>query len=141
MSFCANDDVQAYNLERVHRLTDTPDREWFDELLKTLVDEHFRKAWDQVFKCERLIFGDYMGGADAAKSYAEVDDLTKLRTVMEGYLDDFNSATNKPMKLVLFLDAIEHVSRIARILRYTPKSDARRLMRNQSTRMQIPETS
>lgn len=36
---------------------------------------------------------------------------------MEEYLDDFNSTTTSPMRLVLFLDAIEHVARICRVAR------------------------
>ena len=33
------------------------------------------------------------------------------------YLDDYNMSSSKEMKLVFFLDAIEHVSRIARMIR------------------------
>lgn len=36
---------------------------------------------------------------------------------LQEYLEDFNSLSNKPMKLVMFLDAIEHVSRICRVIR------------------------
>jgi hypothetical protein len=36
---------------------------------------------------------------------------------MEEYLDDYNSVSQAPMKLVMFLDAIEHVSRICRVIR------------------------
>ena len=36
---------------------------------------------------------------------------------MEEYLEDYNSVSNAPMKLVMFLDAIEHVSRITRVIR------------------------
>jgi dynein heavy chain len=34
--------------------------------------------------------------------------------VVEEYLEDYNSVSSAPMKLVMFLDAIEHVSRITR---------------------------
>jgi dynein heavy chain len=37
--------------------------------------------------------------------------------LVEEYLDDYNSSSTSPMRLVLFLDAIEHVSRISRIIR------------------------
>jgi hypothetical protein len=40
--------------------------------------------------------------------------MAKLVTLVEEYLADYNSVSSKPMKLVLFLDAIEHVSRICR---------------------------
>ena len=33
------------------------------------------------------------------------------------YLDDFNMQSAKEMKLVFFMDAVEHVSRIARMIR------------------------
>lgn len=33
------------------------------------------------------------------------------------YLDDYNMQSSKEMKLVFFLDAIEHVSRIVRMIR------------------------
>ena len=33
------------------------------------------------------------------------------------YLEEFNSGTKHPMKLVMFLDACDHVSRICRVLR------------------------
>ena len=33
------------------------------------------------------------------------------------YLDDYNMSCSKEMKLVFFLDAIEHISRIARMIR------------------------
>lgn len=37
--------------------------------------------------------------------------------MVEEYLEDYNSVSNAPMKLVMFLDAIEHVSRITRVIR------------------------
>jgi dynein heavy chain len=39
-----------------------------------------------------------------------------LKKIME-YLDDHNEGSKTPMKLVMFLDACDHVSRIGRVLR------------------------
>lgn len=36
---------------------------------------------------------------------------------MEEYMEDYNQTNTAKMKLVLFMDAIEHVCRISRILR------------------------
>lgn len=36
---------------------------------------------------------------------------------MEEYLMDFNSLSKRPMNLAMFLYAVEHVSRVARVLR------------------------
>ena len=40
-----------------------------------------------------------------------------LVTLIFQYLDDFNMQSSKEMKLVFFMDAIEHVTRIARMIR------------------------
>jgi hypothetical protein len=36
--------------------------------------------------------------------------------VVEQYLEEYNLISNAPMKLVLFLDAIEHTSRVCRVI-------------------------
>ena len=52
-------------------------------------------------------------GADP-RVYSQITDMPKLVKVVEEYLEDYNSVSSAPMKLVMFLDAIEHVSRITR---------------------------
>jgi len=70
-------------------------------------DEHIRS----------LFFGDY-GKPDAdAKAYDEMSDPRALREAMEFYLDEFNRCSKAPMALVMFRFAIEHVSRICRVLK------------------------
>ena len=44
--------------------------------------------------------------------YPEVDDLQTMKSVMEGYLDDYNNMFSVAMPLVMFSDACEHVARI-----------------------------
>lgn len=39
-----------------------------------------------------------------------------MLTVVNEYLSDYNAASKNPMQLVLFLFALEHVSRICRII-------------------------
>jgi dynein heavy chain, axonemal len=43
--------------------------------------------------------------------------MARLQRVVEEYLEDYNSVSTSPMKLVVFLDAAEHVSRICRVAR------------------------
>ncbi len=64
-----------------------------------------------------LIFGDYMVPGADPKLYEEVKDLAALVPTIEEYLSDYNAESKTPMKLVMFLDAIEHVSKISRVLR------------------------
>ena len=40
-----------------------------------------------------------------------------LSQVVEDYLEDYNSASSTPMRLVMFPDAAEHVSRVSRVIR------------------------
>lgn len=56
-----------------------------------------------------------VSGADP-KVYTEVKDLEKLQKTMTDYLSDYNAASKQPMQLVLFNFALEHVSRICRII-------------------------
>lgn len=41
----------------------------------------------------------------------------QLSKTLDHYLSDYNTQSTRPMKLVLFLDAIAHVCRIARVIR------------------------
>ncbi|KAJ9535032.1 hypothetical protein QJQ45_029705, partial [Haematococcus lacustris] len=84
----------------------------------------------------RCFFGDYMDSSleppdriNEAKPktgvwvcawrsrYCEITDVPKLLGVMEEYLVDFNATSKRPMNLAMFLFAVEHVSRICRVLK------------------------
>jgi dynein heavy chain len=55
-------------------------------------------------------------GADP-KAYEQVKDVSSLIPTVSEYLLDYNAESKTPMGLVMFMDAVEHVSRISRILR------------------------
>ncbi|XXQ30104.1 AAA+ ATPase domain-containing protein [Plasmodiophora brassicae] len=102
------------------RMVNATDQDWFTGLLTRLLKENFGKSWLEVVTNPegRVLFGDYMGGSGAdVRVYDEITDMDKLVTVMEEYLEEYNSEKKNKMKLVMFIDAIEHVSRICRILR------------------------
>ena len=109
------------NLRVFHdRLTTEEDRKYLKEILNSQLPQ-FGLQLNDVMNTERLIIGDFMGGREVdVKPYIQVKDLKELLTKMEEYLDDYNSivgGSKNQMKLVMFLDACEHIARICRILR------------------------
>ncbi len=51
-----------------------------------------------------------------AQVYRRVPDLGAFATLVEEALSDYNATSVKPMRLVLFADALDHVARICRCL-------------------------
>lgn len=101
------------------RLINEEDRTWFDEALNTKVQENFNAEWTKIAPRGRpLIYGNFIDPTQLVESrmYDEIEDMSLLKEVMEGYLVDYNNMSSKKMNLVLFMNAIEHVSRISRIL-------------------------
>jgi dynein heavy chain len=99
------------------RLINMEDRIWFDDLLKECVKNQMKMKYEQVVTSDRIIFGDYMVPGADPRLYVEITNMATLRKTVETYLEEYNANTNKPMKLVMFLDAIEHVSKISRVIR------------------------
>ncbi len=113
------------------RLVDDKDREWLIKFLKETTRKNFstdldgvvahlledgqKEAGPQEFR--KLIFGDWGNPADAERVYKELTDAKAMVKVCEGFLDDYNAMSKKPMNLVLFMFAIEHVARVCRVLR------------------------
>lgn len=104
------------------RLVDENDREYMIKLLYSQF-ERFGFAQEQVINQERIIFGDYFQGRDVEpRYYMQTTDLKSFLAKMDSFQEDYNneagySSSKKSMRLVLFLDACEHISRITRVLR------------------------
>jgi dynein heavy chain len=111
----------VHELRRVFqdRLTSTKDIDWFVNIVRGAVENDLNVPMDQIIPEKdngRLFYGEYMSNLEN-RPYALVEDHAAMITKIEGDLADYNDEVKSPMNLVLFLDAIEHVSRIARILR------------------------
>lgn len=65
----------------------------------------------------KLIYCDFANPKADQRHYIEVMDLTALREIVEGYLNEYNNMSKKPMNLVMFRFAVEHLSRICRIIK------------------------
>jgi len=99
------------------RLVNSEDREWFQNVLHEKLTSAFDVKVDDVLTHDILIYGDFMVPNADVKIYSEVTDFPKLKTVLEEYLEDYNQVNTSQMRLVLFTDAIQHISRISRIIR------------------------
>jgi dynein heavy chain, axonemal len=118
------------------RLTDDPDRSWFHAHLQGTCENRFNMSFYEIFQSldaenqkfvdfnhmRNLIFGDYLDSQDEhqheeEKCYAEITDPTALHHRVEEYLEEYNQLSKKPMDLVMFSFAIEHISRIIRLLK------------------------
>jgi dynein heavy chain len=129
----------AHEITRVYgdRLVDENDQRWlFDMIISTIrakmdIDPEdlfgrFMEPKQMTVKqkdLEKLLFCDFTNPKAENKLYLEVEELESLRYTVEAYLVELNNMSKKPMNLVLFKYAIEHLSRICRIIK-PPKSHA-----------------
>lgn len=65
----------------------------------------------------KLIYCDFADSNAQARHYREIRDLNSLRSTVEEFLNSYNEMSKKPMHLVLFRFALEHLSRICRIVK------------------------
>lgn len=110
------------------RLATQDDLDLFAKMIKGDCEEHFKVPPETILdnpdgNPRPLVFANFADPQDYRRPYVEVTDIATLSAAMEGYLDDYNQMKKNKMSLVLFLAAIEHVSRISRIIE-TPLGNA-----------------
>ncbi|XP_014851660.1 PREDICTED: dynein heavy chain 1, axonemal [Poecilia mexicana] len=98
------------------RLVCVSDRDWFSTLLRVFIDK-FGCAIEDVLPSSPVLFGDFMSPESDQEVYAVIEDKEELKKVMEQYIEGFNQSSPVKAPLGLFMDGIEHVCRINRILR------------------------
>ncbi|XP_048221841.1 dynein axonemal heavy chain 2 isoform X1 [Perognathus longimembris pacificus] len=97
------------------RLVDSVDMEAFMGIISDKLGTFFDLTFHNLCPNKRPpIFGDFL---KEPKVYEDLTDLTLLKTVMETALNEYNiSPSVVPMQLVLFREAIEHITRIVRVI-------------------------
>ncbi|MEQ2220854.1 Dynein heavy chain 2, axonemal [Ilyodon furcidens] len=84
-----------------------------------LLEEKLASLFNITFHCicpnkQPPIFGDFMNNSSA---YEDIVDVKNLKKFMETQLDDYNLTPGVvPMSLVLFRDAIQHITRVVRVI-------------------------
>lgn len=106
------------------RLINDDDREYLKDILsQQFVKFGFQR--EEVINVERVLFGDFMQGREVdPRHYIQLANTGNMILKMEEYQEEFNqdphfsgTSGKNAMRLVLFLDACEHICRISRILR------------------------
>eukprot|EP00949_MAST-11_sp_MAST-11-sp1_P001615 g1615.t1 len=119
------------------RLLDETDQMWMVEAISEVLKAHFKVSFDDLlsdlrtedinsegsdpvqasYQClRRLFFGNWLKPNVAKRDYMELEDVDGLVGLCESYLESYNAENKTGMDLVMFVFAVEHVSRIARVL-------------------------
>lgn len=103
------------------RLVNDDDRRLFMDLLGRMIRDEFHMVLEDIVDPSTgIIFGDFLEPNPDLRSYEEIASIDIAKTVAENYLEEYNSdiiASKSPLQLVLFKFAVEHVTRICRIIR------------------------
>ncbi|KAL7403678.1 hypothetical protein ABVT39_003711 [Epinephelus coioides] len=102
------------------RLINNQDKTYFNTIISEMASKYFSINLEpSYFVTQPIIFGDFIKvGADKEdRLYEDLTDMDKIQAVLQDYLDDYNMTFSKETKLIFFQDAVEHVSRISRMIR------------------------
>jgi len=99
------------------RLINSEDHAWFDALVQNTATTHLGEAHAASIADGVVVFGDFMVPGAEPRVYEEVKDASNLQPTIEEYLGEYNADSKQPMHLVMFMDAIQHVARISRVIR------------------------
>ncbi|KOX76420.1 Dynein heavy chain 7, axonemal [Melipona quadrifasciata] len=119
------------------RLVDDNDTKWLVEQIRQTMSEYMDDNLDDLFQdlliaradtvteteLRNLVYCDFQDPLADKKEYIEVADLDYLAILAEEYLAEYNTISRTPMNLVLFRFAVEHLSKISRIM-MQPRSHA-----------------
>ncbi|OMJ95933.1 hypothetical protein SteCoe_485 [Stentor coeruleus] len=103
------------------RLTNNTDKNWLIDAMLKFILQYYKVSItkDEAFGGPPLLFVDFLKGDQDMedREYIEAKDHVLLSKRIHEFLEDYNLQNSKPMELVFFSDAIQHLSRINRILR------------------------
>ncbi|KAM9858629.1 dynein axonemal heavy chain 10 [Aulostomus maculatus] len=99
------------------RLIDEHDKILVQEHIKNLIYEYFKSDMEAVMR-DPILFGDYRTALSVTETrvYEDMQDYDASKALFQEILEEYNENKSR-MNLVLFDDALEHLTRVHRILR------------------------
>uniref|UniRef100_A0A8C8G323 AAA+ ATPase domain-containing protein n=1 Tax=Oncorhynchus tshawytscha TaxID=74940 RepID=A0A8C8G323_ONCTS len=99
------------------RLINEIDKALVQDHIKNLIDEHFKSDLESAMR-DPILFGDYRTALNESEPrvYEDIQDYDASKALFQEILEEYNENKTK-MKLVLFDDALEHLTRVHRIIR------------------------
>ncbi|CAL8251349.1 unnamed protein product [Boreogadus saida] len=99
------------------RLINEKDKSLVQGHLKNLIEEHFKSDLEAAMR-DPILFGDYRTALNESEPrvYEDIQDYDAAKALFQEILEEYNE-TKSRMNLVLFDDALEHLTRVHRIIR------------------------
>ncbi|XP_029909103.1 dynein heavy chain 10, axonemal [Myripristis murdjan] len=99
------------------RLISETDKTLVQGHIKNLIDEHFKSDLEAAMR-DPILFGDYRTALNESEPrvYEDIQDYEASQTMFQEILEEYNENKSR-MNLVLFDDALEHLTRVHRIIR------------------------
>ncbi|KAJ3105519.1 Dynein heavy chain 6, axonemal [Phlyctochytrium planicorne] len=108
------------------RLIDDTDRMYFNKLMSELTEKNLGVMITKDSLIQKpIMFGDFgkRGVPVEERQYIEFTDNKVLSSLLEEYLEEYNVTMSKDVRLIFFMDAQQHITRISRIIRQ-PRGNA-----------------
>uniref|UniRef100_G3SMY8 Dynein axonemal heavy chain 10 n=1 Tax=Loxodonta africana TaxID=9785 RepID=G3SMY8_LOXAF len=99
------------------RLINETDKQLVQGHIGNLVEEHFNDDLEVVMR-DPILYGDFRMALheEEARVYEDIQDYEAAKALFQEILEEYNEGNTK-MNLVLFDDALEHLTRVHRIIR------------------------
>uniref|UniRef100_A0A7N8XJR9 Dynein axonemal heavy chain 10 n=1 Tax=Mastacembelus armatus TaxID=205130 RepID=A0A7N8XJR9_9TELE len=99
------------------RLIGEADKALVQGHIKNLIEEHFKSDMEAVMK-DPILYGDYRSALSETEPrvYKDIQDYDASKALFQDLLEEYNENKSR-MNLVLFDDALEHLTRVHRIIR------------------------
>nr|DBA23158.1 TPA: hypothetical protein GDO54_014099 [Pyxicephalus adspersus] len=99
------------------RLINEDDKRVVQGHIQSLIGEHFKDDLEYAMR-DPILFGDYRTALNEGEPrvYEDIQDYDAAKALFQEILEEYNESRTK-MNLVLFDDALEHLTRIHRIIR------------------------